>query len=283
MAAQHGHAHAGGSNLDAVVAEDLLGFDDHLPLFLGVALGDVVEVVAVDEDVDVGDAVEGDLMGEGFGLEVLAGEVLAGLDLQLLHALGTGARGGLVAAHDDAVDVAQGAQRLEGDDHLDGGAVGVGDDAVVLGDRRGVDLGDHQGDVGVDAEGGGVVDHDCAGVHDGLAELLGDGGACREQGDVNALEGLLGHLLDGELASGDLAAACEGELLAGGARRGEDADLGGGEVELLQALEHLAAHCSGGARNCDDGMGGHGFGPSHGVFLLLFVVGLSECVHHSAA
>ena len=267
VAAQDGHAHAGRSDLDAVVLKDLLGFDNHLPLFFGIALGHVIEVVPLNKDVDVRDAVEGDLVCKGLGLKRLAGKQLSGLGLQLLHALGTCARRGLVAAHDDAVDVAKFAQRLECDDHLDGRAVGVCDDAVVLGDGVGVDLGHDQRNIGLNAERRGVVDHYGASIVNGLAELLGDGRSGREERDIDAIKGLVGHLLDGKLACGNLAAACKGELLAGRACGGQDADLAGRKIKLLKALEHLAANGAGGTGDSYDGVGGHRFGPSHDRFL----------------
>ena len=49
------HANAGGGHEDLRV-EDLLGLDHHLPLFLGGAV--------IHEDVDLGNDVEGDLLGE---------------------------------------------------------------------------------------------------------------------------------------------------------------------------------------------------------------------------
>src|SRR5690606_23007045 len=52
---EHRYTHAGRGDLDLGV-EDLLRFDDHLPLFLRRAV--------VEELVDVGDDVEGDLLGE---------------------------------------------------------------------------------------------------------------------------------------------------------------------------------------------------------------------------
>ena len=55
MADEDGHAHAGRRDRDIGI-EDLAGLDLHLPFLLGRAV--------VHEDVDMGDAVEGDLLGE---------------------------------------------------------------------------------------------------------------------------------------------------------------------------------------------------------------------------
>src|SRR3546814_9429116 len=60
MPDEHRHAHAGGGDLDLRI-EDLLRLDRHLPLFLGRAV--------VHEDVDMGDDVEGDLLGEALALD----------------------------------------------------------------------------------------------------------------------------------------------------------------------------------------------------------------------
>lgn len=65
----------------------------------------------------------------------------------------------LVGGADDAADpvaLVEGVERHDGDGR---GAVGVGDEPVRGLDGAGVDFGDHQGDVVIVAEGGGVVDH----------------------------------------------------------------------------------------------------------------------------
>src|SRR3546814_5873761 len=65
MANEDRHANAGGGELDCRV-QYLLGFHHHLPFFRGRSI--------VQEDVDVGDDVEGNLLGELLGLRRVADE-----------------------------------------------------------------------------------------------------------------------------------------------------------------------------------------------------------------
>ncbi len=85
--------------------------------------------------------------------------------MQLLDSLFAGAGNRLVGTDINAFDADGIMDRLQRHHHLDGGAVGVGDDAPVgiLGDGIGVDLRHHQRDVIVIAELGGVVDNDATG------------------------------------------------------------------------------------------------------------------------
>ena len=73
--------------------------------------------------------------------------------------------------------------------HLDGGAVGVGDDAAraVLGVGS-IDFGYHEGHISIHTESTGVVYHHRAIFRNGLCKFFG--GACtgRREGDVHALE-----------------------------------------------------------------------------------------------
>ena len=125
------------------------------------------------------------------------------------------------------------------------------------GDVGRVDLGHYERHVGFHTEGARVVDHDGAGGHHGLAHLTRNGGTGTEQGDVDALEALGGHLLHGDLAT------AEGQLLAGRTRGGQGAHLTAGEVEGLQAREHLASHGARGTGDGNDGVCGHRLGPCH--------------------
>ena len=81
-------------------------------------------------------------------------------------------------------------QRLQRHQHLDGRAVGVGDDAVraVLRDGLRVDLGHHQRDVVLVAELRGVVDDDAAGGAAIGAYLRRHFAAGGEQADVGLRE-----------------------------------------------------------------------------------------------
>ena len=178
VADEHRHAHARGRQLDLRV-ENLLGLGHHLPFLLRVAV--------LHEDVDVRNAVEGDLLGELLGLDLPAGHVLAlGLRPQLVHGVLAGAGDGLIGRDDDALDGRRVVQRLQRHDHLRGRAVRVGDDVLlgVAGHRVGVHLRHDQRHVQVVAPGRGVIDHDAALGADLGRPLLGDGRAGRHQAEV---------------------------------------------------------------------------------------------------
>ena len=126
-------------------------------------------------------------------------------------------------------------QRPQGHEADDGGAVGIGDDALVGGDVGGVDLGDDQRHVLVETEGVAVVDAHRAAL-DGLGEQLARDLVARgAEHDVDALEGIgLGehhrHVLPAE---------AHGAAHRARARQGHE--LGHGEVTLLETLNHLLA------------------------------------------
>ena len=141
-------------------------------------------------------------------------------------------------------------QRPDGHEADDRRAVGIGDDAVVGGDGLGVDLGDDEGNIGVEPEGVGVVYADGP-AHDRLGKhrrrlLVADGG----KHDVDALE-CLGIGLDyfNFIAHKRQLVACRA-----GAR--EAPKLAHGEAALLEAAKHLLADDAGGAEYCN-ALGGH--------------------------
>ncbi len=123
MRAHDGDADAGGGDLGFVVAPDLVGFADHLHFFLVVAV--LVHVGVVAEEV------EGVLLLEELGLGLFACEDVAGLVFEFLHALVARAGGGLIGRNVHALDLEGFMEGGECDDHDDGGAVGVGDDAAL--------------------------------------------------------------------------------------------------------------------------------------------------------
>src|SRR5690606_31736889 len=119
MTHEHRHTHAGGGQLDLRI-EYLLGFDHHLPLFLGRAI--------VEKAVDVRNHVEGDLLGELARFRLVADEYRAALLEQLVHALLARAGDRLIGADHDTLYSSRVVQRLESDDHLRRGAIRVRDD-----------------------------------------------------------------------------------------------------------------------------------------------------------
>ena len=54
----------------------------------------------------------------------------------------------------------------------------------------GIDLGHHQGHMGLHPEGAGIVDHDAAGAHGFGHEIAADAATGGREEDVDALEGL---------------------------------------------------------------------------------------------
>ena len=218
--AEHRHAHAGGGDLEVGVGEDLDGLVDHLLLFLGGAGGQ--------EAVDVRQHVEGDLVRVELLLDRLAGGPLARLRVERRDAALAAARHGLVGAHDDALDADRVVDGLERHDHLDGGAVGRGDDARVRRQVVGVDLGHDERHAGVHAEHARLVDDGGAGG-DGLRHVLrAHGAAGGEEDEVDAVERAGAELLHLDLGP------LERQPAAGRARAGQQAQLADGEAALLE-------------------------------------------------
>ena len=145
MTALHRHAHGGGRNGYRIVTQDFAGFVHHLHLFLGVTVRQ--------EGVDVRKHVQVNGMGK-FGTAATGT-----FGLQLLDTALTGTRYALVSAHHNAFDAVGLVQGSDGQHHLDGGAVGVGDDVVLGGKDIGVDLRDNQRHVLVHAPERGIVHH----------------------------------------------------------------------------------------------------------------------------
>src|SRR5690606_14238698 len=187
MANENRHAHTGRRDPDRRV-EDLLGLVDHLPLFLGRAVGH--------EDVDLRNYVERDLALELGGLRLLHLIDALRLSEELVHAFLACARYRLIGRHHHAADRHEIVQRLQGDHHLDGGAVRVGDDVPrrIAGERLGVDLRHHQRHVRLHPELRGVVDYDAAGFGSPWGVNGGDLRAGRKEPDVHAAEIELGEI-----------------------------------------------------------------------------------------
>src|SRR5690606_24436620 len=91
---EHWYAYTGGVHQDLWVFQNLLGFPNHLHLFLGVAV--------VLEHVDLRDHVEGDLLRIDADLWLAAVQQLRGLGGQLVDGFLTSARYALVGGHVDA-------------------------------------------------------------------------------------------------------------------------------------------------------------------------------------
>ena len=161
--------------------QDLAALRDDLPLLAGVAV--------LEEDVDLGQRVEGDLVRVDTRLERAVLRVRADLALELVDRRRAGAADGLVGIDDHPLEAHAVAQRHQQRDELHRRAVRVGDDPVMLRGVARVDLADHERHAELHAPGVRVVDHDRATLCGFGRELARDVGAGREQGDIDALEG----------------------------------------------------------------------------------------------
>ena len=162
---------------------------------------------------------------------------------QLLHGAGAGAAGRLVGAHHHPTQGPPGRQGRQGQGHQDRGAVGVSDDPLVGKGRLGVHLWHHQGHLGIEAKGAGVVDHQGTGRGRHGGPLLGHRTAGRGQHQINPRKGLGTHGLDRP------GAAIPGQGLAGRAGGRQQHQLRHRELALGQQGEQFLAHGPGGTEH----------------------------------
>ena len=230
MGPEHRHTDAGAGDLELGAVEDAAALVLHLHFFGSVA---IFQTVA-----DAGDDVEGDLGGEDLGLDGLAFGQGLHLVLQLLQPGLTGTGDGLVGAGHHALDgreLVEGGHRHEGDD---GGAVGVGHDAVVLQRVGPVDLGHHQGDAVLQTKGRAIVNVDGPGFFNSRAEFPGHPGADGPQDEIHPVKAVLPGFLHHDLLP------TEGDGAPGAAGRSQGAERPHGDLVFLQDLEHFPAHGS---------------------------------------
>ena len=209
-------------------------------------------------------------MGErrdGELISALAVEKLARLVVKLGHRGRTGATRSLVGRDDHALDRRNVVERLQGQRHDDGRAIGVGDDAAMpLGILR-IDFGNDQRHVFLHAKRARVVDHDCTSCDDRLAHFLRDAGSCREKGDVHSLECPRSHFTHNDVSCGYATAAAEGNSLASRASRSESANFGCGEIEVMQDVHEFLPNRTSCAGNGYYRVCGHLLFPSHKLHL----------------
>jgi hypothetical protein len=133
MRAQHGHAHAGDADGDALVLKNPSALPDHLGLLLVVA-GLGIDPGVVIEDVErIG-------MRQDFRLKGMAGKACARRFHELLHGNRAGAARRLIGRQDHALDAVVAVDRPQRHQRGDRRAIRHGDDALVVGDAAGVDL-----------------------------------------------------------------------------------------------------------------------------------------------
>ena len=136
---------------------------------------------------------------------------------------------------------------LQGHDHHDGGAVGVGDDAArAVEGIGGVALGHHEGHVFVHAESRRVVDHHCTVFRDVGGKFLRSARACGGEGDVYAPEvfRLVAQFLDGVLL------AAKFVLPACAALRAEKQEVVYGKLALRKHAQKFLANGAAGTDDC---------------------------------
>ena len=238
MAAHHGHAHGGSGDFDVVAAQDLAGLFDQLHFLFGVAV--LLEHIAVRQAVAV----------DGVGVGLVARYAVA-LVFHLLDGFDAGSGDGLVGADHHAFGGVGIVQRLEREYHLDGAAVGVGDDFVLSSELAGVDLRHNKFVVRRHAPRRAVVDDSGTGCGVLGGKLQASVAACAEQSHVCFGCDAVIHRHHRPVF------ALEVDRFAHRTGRGHRDQFGDWEVALLEHLEHFGAHQSGGthdsyAHGCSD-------------------------------
>ena len=159
-----GDAHGGGGDAQGLIVQYLFGFLYHLPFLFGVAV--------VEEYVDMRQHIERDGIGE------LLGRFARDAVLQVVVSGDARAGDRLIGGVNYALDAESVVKGLKGDDSLNGGAVGIGDDAFVPLHVLGIDLGDDEGNVVVHTPLAAVVHDHGACLHKDGRELRRSAGAC---------------------------------------------------------------------------------------------------------
>ena len=191
-----------------------------------------------------------DVVGQ-FVLEVAHGQFLLAdgdftrLQRELIHRLHTCTAGSLIGSHLNVLDVREVVERLEGYNHDDGRAVGIGDDvAWSVQGVFAVHLGHHQGHIVIHAEGAAVIDHDAAVLGDGGGKLAGWSGSHRYKSNVDVLEVIVvlqefHHIV----------LAAERENASGTAFRAEKDEFSHGEILFVEDTHEFLSYCAAGANN----------------------------------
>ena len=239
---RHRHPHRGDAHAELGELEqaaDLLG---DLDLLLG--------VVAVHPPASGDDVAVEDVRVEVVGREAPGGIVAAPGPPAPRPGPARAARR-LVGGDGEVAEPEGAVQRGQGHRQRDGDAIGVGDDPPVLAHPLPVDLGHHQGDLGVHPEVARLVDGDPATGRDLGRVLLGGGRAGGEEDDVAAVEARCLHGCHRQLL------APEGDRAAHAARGCQAAQLPHREPAVLEDAQDRGARGSGGT---DHGDGGGGAG-----------------------
>ena len=183
-----GHADASRADLDRLITKYFLRLVDHLHLFASVAF--------VLERADLRDQVERDRIIEGFVRVVLTIKKRAAAGDQVFLALHACPTSGLVSAHHDTANLASVVQRLHGQYHLRDGAVGAGEDALVVERRLGIDLGHHQRHLRIHPPVSALVDDHAVALDSPRAKLCRHGIRRAADRQVDAIKRLRAHEFD---------------------------------------------------------------------------------------
>ena len=197
----------------------------HLHLFLGI-------VVAVG-GVNKRDHIQRDLCGKGLDHRLLSLGQRGHLLFQFPEARLSGAGHRLIGAGDHALDRGELVDAGHGHQRDDGAAVRVCDDPLVLQGVLAVDFRNNQRHVRIQPEGRAVVDIHRSALFDRRGKALAHGSFDRAEYKIQALEAIVGRLLNHDLA------AVEEDLFARAAGAGQQAQLLDGDLILLQDLQHF--------------------------------------------
>src|SRR5262249_33823727 len=155
------------TDANALVLEDLSGLLDDLGLFL------VIAGLRIDPGV-VAEQIESVGVGHRLWLPSSPLEARAGRFHQFVHRGGTRATCSLIGRYNHALDAVLPMDRPEWHQRGDRSAVRVGNDAPMVADASRIDLWDHQRDVWIHPESGGIVDHHRAGTNSDWGEHPGN-------------------------------------------------------------------------------------------------------------
>ena len=133
MSAGHRHTHRGGGYLDGRI-QNLVGLVHHLHFLLGVAI--VLENVDMREDIHIYRA--------RIDSRIFTPLAACSFRIHLIQSLVACAGYGLVGGHHDSLDLIAVVKRSYGYEHLDGGAVRIGDNHIAFLKTVSVDFRDYK-------------------------------------------------------------------------------------------------------------------------------------------
>ena len=179
------------------------------------------------------------------------GEFFRGLALdsvfQILISAEPRAGNRLIGGIDDALDLIEVVQRLEGYHGLDGGAVGVGDDALVPIDILRVYFGNDQRNGFIHAPCAGIIDDNSSRLCRHWSKFQASVAARAEQGNVNVFSIKAGF----RQFLHDIIPAKKCNLFSGAPLGGEEIIVFHGQLALLQNLKELAPYHAGCTNDCN--------------------------------